>query len=450
MKYLPTVITGSNFFLGILSLYFASTARFQGALFLILLTAFLDFADGYLARRLNAETKIGGILDSVSDLVCFVLAPPFYIFMLSKGDATIFLLVAGILYFLAGTTRLIRYTVNKLNSNNSSGVFLGCPVTAVAISVAASTGVYNNPAFQTVLLFLCAYLMVSGIRYTSLARIFNDHCKEALFSLYILLVFPFFIFYPLEIIFALSFTYLIFYPLNHLCSKMNLNFKKEFPFNVRLFPFAKGTRLLLVVGTISLLMSLLLLPLVLRVVYLVVLLALAFFFRDPERIPQEEDSRKILSPTDGRVIAIEKVFKKEKGLHFNKVSIFLSILDVHVNRSPAKLRVLNCEHYDGGHLDARHPEAGENEHNLFTFELVDGKIVVMKQIAGKIARRILSYVKEGDTLEAGERLGAILFGSRIELFLPDEFPILVKEGEVVKAALTAIGAIKMTSPDAKD
>ena len=436
MNYVPSVITVSNAVLGIAASYvILSTGRLDSIFPIILVAAFLDFADGYLARKLNAETRVGCVLDSVADLICFAFVPSLYIFTLHQYRFSIFLLLACIFYLSAGAARLVRYTSTKLRSNKGSDFFVGCPVTGAALCAVMAAGSCGNMTFHTVLLFICGYLMVSRIKYTPISKIISYHFRDAFFFIYILLALPFLVFYPIKVIFAFSFAYLIFFPLRGV---MGANSGGSLRRIARTLPIARDARGLIAICILLLLMSILYLPLGLKIFYASILLAFVFFFRDPERVSAKPDENDVLSPADGRIIGIEKIFNEDTKSFFNKVIIFLSILDAHINRAPLSLRILKCEHRDGGNLDARHPRAGENEHNFFTCEFAEGNILLLKQIAGKFARRVASYVKEGDMLKTGERFGMVLFGSRIELFLPEDIKILAKKGDVVRAGETKI------------
>ncbi len=445
MNYVPSAVTALNVILGIAALHLIlSTGRLNSILLIIPVAAFLDFADGYLARRLNAETRTGCVLDSAADLICFVFVPSLYVFTLHQGHPSISLLLACVFYLLAGVTRLTRYTVSKLRFGGSS-FFVGCPVTGAALCAVMAAGTHSNVIFHTALLLICGYLMVAGVKYTPISRIFNHHFKDAFFFIYIFLALPFLVFYPVKVLFAFSFTYLMFFPLNFLSRGLIYQTRKNghhkcrpYGYLKRLFPIARDARCLIIVCVLLLLMSVLFLPVVLRVLYAAILLAFTFFFRDPERISTEIDESNVLSPADGRIIGTEKIFSEDTKSFFNKVIIFMSIFNVHVNRVPLNLRILKCEHHDGGNLDARHPKAGENEHNFFTCEFAGGNILLLKQIAGKFARRVVSYAREGDTLNTGERLGMVLFGSRVELFLPENMEILVQKGDVVRGGKTKV------------
>ena len=196
------------------------------------------------------------------------------------------------------------------------------------------------------------------------------------------------------------------------------------------------------------LLSLSFLPAVfLKIVSLLFVIAIAFvfyFFRDPER-PILKDERKLLAPADGRVVEIALVEEKE-FLHkeATKISIFMSLFDVHVNRMPCSGRVEYLKHMNGHFMDARRKEASlENECNFIGLVINGGRQLLMKQVAGIIARRIVCPLSTGDYLEQGQRFGMIKFGSRVEVFIPKEIPckVLVKEGQKVRAGLTILAEI---------
>lgn len=151
-----------------------------------------------------------------------------------------------------------------------------------------------------------------------------------------------------------------------------------------------------------------------------------YFFRDPERtIPQGDVA---LSPADGKILA---VIEETGGL--TRVSIFMNVFDVHVNRAPIAGRIGEVSYRRGRFLIAsRERAAVENEHNTVLIE-GDGRRVRFRQIAGLIARRIVFFKKPGDTVAAGERVGLIKFGSRVDVWLGAEWRVLVRAGERVKA-----------------
>lgn len=167
-----------------------------------------------------------------------------------------------------------------------------------------------------------------------------------------------------------------------------------------------------------------------------------FFFRDPEReIPQGEDL--ILSPADGTVIKITEVdephYFKEK---VKRVSIFLSVFNVHVNRIPVNGTVELVKYNPGKFLVAfDHKASEDNEQSIFGIKHKKGKIL-FKQIAGIIARRIVYHVSEGDSVTAGERFGLIRYGSRVDMFFPENVEIKVDIDDKVIGGETIIGEFK--------
>ncbi len=176
--------------------------------------------------------------------------------------------------------------------------------------------------------------------------------------------------------------------------------------------------------------------------FLVLLGVTAFlvsFFRDPERdIPEDPDS--IVSPADGRVIKVERVIEESFGEdEALKVSVFMNVFNVHVNRAPVAGRVEKIVYRPGSFFSADLDKASiYNERNTFFIEAVKGRVVAT-QIAGLVARRIVCRVSEGMEIERGERIGMIMFGSRVDLFLPKKSRITVKVGDRVKAGSSILG-----------
>lgn len=165
-----------------------------------------------------------------------------------------------------------------------------------------------------------------------------------------------------------------------------------------------------------------------------------YFFRDPDRLLPTE-SGLIISPADGRIISVERVreehFLKQPA---QKLSIFMNLFDVHVNRAPVAGRVQGMVYQPGRYLAANRPEApDQNEQLAIHLKKSDGADVVMVQIAGLIARRIIPYIKEGEELDRGERVGVICFGSRVDLYFPDECRVQVRIGQKVKAGSSILG-----------
>lgn len=170
-----------------------------------------------------------------------------------------------------------------------------------------------------------------------------------------------------------------------------------------------------------------------------------FFFRDPERTPPP-DAREngLLAPADGRVVEIAE---EEEPLYLNgparRISIFLSPLDVHVNRVPARGVIEHAEYRPGDYLVAWHPKASENnERSEFGLRHPSGTKLLFKQIAGAVARRIEYDLQEGDTVAAGQRFGIVKFGSRMDLIVPPSVELCVEEGQVVRAGTTVLGQVQ--------
>jgi phosphatidylserine decarboxylase len=169
-------------------------------------------------------------------------------------------------------------------------------------------------------------------------------------------------------------------------------------------------------------------------VLFVVALFMAFFFRDPKRVPPS-DPNVVVSPADGKVTRIESL---PQG---SVISIFLSPFDVHINRSPIPGKIVDVLYSPGKFLIATSEQASlVNEQNALTIQ-GDRITVVCKQIAGILARRIVCWKRKGDNLSLGERFGMIKFSSRTDILLPDNVTVTVKKGERVRGGTTVIGRI---------
>lgn len=165
---------------------------------------------------------------------------------------------------------------------------------------------------------------------------------------------------------------------------------------------------------------------------------IAAFFRDPPR-ESNAGEKDILSAADGRVVTVDEVEAPEYGTgKMKRVAVFLSVLDVHVNRSPCAGRITHVTHRNGSFLDARTQEIDlKNERRLWLIETCYGSVIV-SQIAGLIARRIVGWKAEGQPVERGERFGMIRFGSRTDVYLPLECEVLVRSGDIVRGGQTVI------------
>jgi len=166
-----------------------------------------------------------------------------------------------------------------------------------------------------------------------------------------------------------------------------------------------------------------------------------YFFRDPERMPPPDDSLAVAA-ADGVVTTIDEIEEKEfLNVRMKRIGIFLSVLDVHINRAPIDGEVTHSEPKPGKFLDARDPDSSFL--NVSRTWVIAGPraSVVVKQITGAIARRICPWAVVGDTLTRGERFGMIRFGSRTEIFLPMDAEILVSLGDRVRGGETPVARL---------
>jgi len=178
----------------------------------------------------------------------------------------------------------------------------------------------------------------------------------------------------------------------------------------------------------------------LTLIGLVITFCICGFFRDPDRvIPAEKDL--VVSPADGKVIAAGVV---KNSPFFNgecmKISIFMSVFNVHVNRVPYNGRVKEIDYYPGKFFSANLDKASQqNEHNAVSIEMENGKPLCVVQIAGLIARRIICHIKPEDQVRRGQRFGLICFGSRLDVYLPTDIKLKSTVGDKVKAGTSILG-----------
>lgn len=170
-----------------------------------------------------------------------------------------------------------------------------------------------------------------------------------------------------------------------------------------------------------------------------------FFFRDPERVPPGRGGA-VVAPADGRVVSVAPAIPPaELGLGAAprwRVSTFLSVLNVHVNRVPVDGTVVRIAYRHGAFMNASLDKASEaNERNAIALRLADGREIAVVQIAGLIARRIVCNLREGDAVHAGQRLGIIRFGSRTDLYLPEGVRPLVTVGQTMIGGETVIAEL---------
>lgn len=209
--------------------------------------------------------------------------------------------------------------------------------------------------------------------------------------------------------------------------------QKVFPIAREGYPFILGsafaTAIIAVLGLYEL-----------ALVFLAVTFFISSFFRDPERVIPEEKGA-LVSPADGKVLGVsvvqESEFAAEKML---KVSIFMSIFNVHVNRIPENGRVTDVAYYPGKFFSANLDKASrDNERNAVSMEIGRGRKLIVVQVAGLIARRIICKIRKGDRLSRGERFGMICFGSRLDVYLPPETVPAVSVGDKVLAGTSVLG-----------
>jgi phosphatidylserine decarboxylase len=177
----------------------------------------------------------------------------------------------------------------------------------------------------------------------------------------------------------------------------------------------------------------------------------AYFFRDPERVTPLRAGL-VISPADGRVSAIETVVPPpELDLPrepVTRISVFMNIFDVHINRSPVDARIGHIAYVPGKFLNADLDKASlDNERQALTLELDDGRKLGVVQIAGLVARRIVKFVDDGDMLKAGERFGLIRFGSRVDVYLPPGTSALIAVGQRSLAGETVFADLASGEPE---
>ncbi len=159
-------------------------------------------------------------------------------------------------------------------------------------------------------------------------------------------------------------------------------------------------------------------------------LCLCLFFRDPERVAESQDETDVLSPADGRVLSVQD----------NRLSVFMNIHNVHVNRSPVDGEVTDIRYHKGGYLPAFHKDSERNERNSIVLNTKCGDVIVT-QISGALVRRIVCYIRQNEAVKKGQRIGMIRFGSRVDVTLPSAYSFVVTRGQKVKAGQTVIAKV---------
>jgi phosphatidylserine decarboxylase len=177
-----------------------------------------------------------------------------------------------------------------------------------------------------------------------------------------------------------------------------------------------------------------------QLLFLFLTLFFTYFFRNPERIPDDSSTGVVLSPSDGEVISITEV--KERfftNKDMIKISIRLGFLDVHIQRSPIESKIENSDYIHGEFLtlsDEKASELNEQNRTLFVYE---DKKVITNQIAGFVTRRIIPFVKKDDEVALGQRYGMIMFGSQVDIYVPKETNLKVNQGQKLLAGESIIG-----------
>lgn len=207
------------------------------------------------------------------------------------------------------------------------------------------------------------------------------------------------------------------------------------------WPFAKEGLPFIVAGTFLTLVCFLLGWVIIGIILGVLTLFTLSFFRDPERNSAVAE-KAVLTPADGRILAVRKLIDQQNsyGEPGIKISIFMSVFNVHVNRVPSSGKIVSTVYRPGRFFSAHLDKASEkNENNAITMETEGGERIQFVQIAGLVARRIVCWIEEGDQVIRGERFGLIRFGSRLDVYIPPDSHVVVQGGDKVKAGKTVLG-----------
>ncbi len=219
-------------------------------------------------------------------------------------------------------------------------------------------------------------------------------------------------------------------------------FARSDPPSQTAFPVARAGYPFIFVGAFTTAILALLGLTTLTLLGLAITFCICGFFRDPDRVVPVAKGA-VVSPADGKVIAAGHV--NDSPLlsgEFIKISIFMSVFNVHVNRIPHGGRVKEIDYFPGKFFSANLDKASEqNEHNAVLIEMEDGKPMCVVQIAGLIARRIICYIKPGDPVVGGQRFGLICFGSRLDVYLPPDIKLKVAVGDKVQAGTSVLGQL---------
>lgn len=176
--------------------------------------------------------------------------------------------------------------------------------------------------------------------------------------------------------------------------------------------------------------------------FLLIALGVGLFFRDPNRTPSPF-SDTVVSPADGRIVGVVEVSEPDYlKTPSRRISVFMSLFNVHVNYAPVPGEVEFLQHRKGSFRPAYLPEASLNNENNSVGIRSERYRVMMRQIAGTVARRIVCHLKVGNRVQSGQKIGLIKFGSRVDVFVPLEWEVLVKEGDRVRGSITQLARIE--------
>lgn len=205
--------------------------------------------------------------------------------------------------------------------------------------------------------------------------------------------------------------------------------------------FAREGWLFIAISLLIALLTLIFANIWISLPFILIYIFVVQFFRDPKReIPSTQNV--VLCPADGKVICVEDCLDVYQNVNAIKVSIFMNVFNVHSNRSPVDGIISKLEYFPGKFVNADFDKAStENERNAMVIDLPNGQKLTVVQVAGLIARRILCYVKVGQTISRGERYGFIRFGSRVDVYLPTSSVINVSIGQKVKATETILATL---------
>lgn len=188
-------------------------------------------------------------------------------------------------------------------------------------------------------------------------------------------------------------------------------------------------------------------PIAFSVISAVVYLLVLNFFRSPRRNFPGNRENVVVASADGKVVALEETYESEY-LHCRciQLSVFMSVLNVHANWFPVDGEVLYVKHHSGRFLSAYLPKSStENERSTVAIRALNGQTILMRQVAGALARRIVTYARPGETADISEHMGFIKFGSRVDLYLPLDAEILVKLGDITTGGVTEVARLKPKS-----